>query len=341
LLGGSLLIGADAHAAATNTFHIANWSGGAYSKDRSKQFDRCSASTVNAAGITISYSINRHHQWSVTFSEPAWNFTEGLSLNLVLRMGERDDLRGRAVAVGQRTLEVHVDDVISLLARLRLGGQLRVTAGGLAFEFQLADSDEVLSALSQCVLRHTAVPQNPKNSKAPVPARPPQPQLTAATDAAADEEAKALAAAVIAYARIADARMLTPTYAPAGLRAAAAWRSGLITGTVAVLHASEALKVEDLPTRLVEGDARTCRGAFFFVSDLDAIDHLPVARALTSCKTSDAVTLIYYLAVTRANGGFYLLTAMSTGGGFGGLIQRRTEEVDALIRAVITSALRQ
>ena len=339
VLSGSLIFGQSVNAATvTNPIRIANWSGGSYSKENSKQFDHCGASATNAGGIAISYSVNREYRWRLTFSNPAWNFTSGLSLNLVLAMGERDHMRGRAVAVEKQALEVVVEDNISLFARLAMGGQMKVTAGGLAFEFQLADSDEVLTALAQCVMRSTGIAQNTK-SKRPGAQRAAQPAPVA--DAAADDEAKALAADLVGYAGITGARMSSPGEGSAELRVAVVWKAGLVTGTVSVLGPGDAAKVEEMPDKLIDGEARKCPGGLFFVSELDAIDQSPVARVFTSCKAPEAITSIYYLAVPRPNGGVFLLSTMTRGSGFAGAVQRQAELVDAKVRAIITTSLRR
>jgi hypothetical protein len=339
LLSGSLIVGPSVHAATvTNPIRIANWSGGSYSKENSKQFDHCGASATSSGGNAISYSVNREYRWRLTFSNPAWNFTSGLSLNLLLAMGERDHIRGRAVAVEKQVLEVVVDDNISLFARLAMGGQMKVTAGGLAFEFQLADSDEVLTALAQCVMRSTGIAQNTK-SKRPGAQRAAQP--APALDAAADEEARALAADLVGYAGITGARMSSLGEGSAEPRAAAVWKAGLVTGTVSVLGPNDVAKVEEMPDKLIDSEARKCPGGLFFLSELDAIDQSPVARVFTSCKAPEATTWSYYLAVPRPNGGLFLLSTMTKGSGFAGAVQRQAELVDAKVRATIMTSLRR
>lgn len=334
----SLVLAQNANAAVSDQIRIANWSGGSYFNDRSKRFDHCSASATNSGEIAISYSIDRQYRWSLTFSHPAWNFSNGLSLNLVLKSGERDGMRGHAVAVESRVLQVQVEDNISLFAMLRIGGQLRVTAGGLTFEFPLADSDDVLSALTQCAMRHLGIAKSPK-SKRSAPERSARPPLVA--DPASHDETLALANDVIGYARIPDARILAADEVPADLRGAAVWKAGLITSSVSVVRSNNADRVDEVAVQLVERDARKCQGGFFFVLELDAIDRAPVARVFTSCKMFEAVTSVYHLAVPRRQGGAYLVSATGRGSGFAGAIQRQAEQVDAKVRAVITVALKQ
>jgi hypothetical protein len=325
-LAAAILGAHSAGAAAPDAFRIGGWSGGPH-LNGARQLEQCRASSVNAAGTTLSYSVSRRLLWSVTFSNPAWSFSRGLSLPLKLRMGDRESQSGRAVAVDGRVLEVQADDPIGLFARLQQATALQVIAGGLAFDFQLDQGDEVLAALAQCVLRHTGMLRRR-------PARETGP--SAADD---DEEAMALAVEILPNAGIADARMSPSRQVAPELRAAAAWKAGLITGAVAILRLGEEVRIEHVPGRLIEADARACPGAFFFVPELDAIDQLPVARVLVSCRTAESLTTIHYLAVARPRGGFYVLSARSTGGGIGGVLQRQTEQVDAKVRAALSGAL--
>jgi len=317
-----------ATAAATKPFRIANWSGAAYSGDQTRQFERCAASFTNAGGIVISYAVDRDYRWHLSFSNPTWNFIEGYSWNSSLKLGDGSVLRSRAVVVGSSNLEIRTEDGLSLFAALWTASQLQVTAGGLTFEFELISSNEVLSALAQCVLRQTGVA--PRQNTA---------RLAGRIDPAARDEAKAFATEILSYARIADVQMLPPSAAPAEGQAAAAWKTQLVTSTVDVVEAANIGRVDAMPMRIVEGDLRKCRGGFFFTSAMQEIDQLKVARTFTSCQTPESTIFVYYIAIARPKGGFYLLSSRSLGGGFGSVAQQQTELVDAKLRAVLMTAV--
>src|SRR5207253_3444222 len=127
---------------------------------------------------------DRDHRWHLGFSNPTWNFIEGYSWNSSLKLGDGSVLRSRAVVVGSSNLESRTDDDLSLFAALWTASQLQVTAGGLTFEFELISSNEVLSALAQCVLRQSGVATG-------VPPRQNAARLAPRIDPAARDEAKA------------------------------------------------------------------------------------------------------------------------------------------------------
>jgi hypothetical protein len=339
LIGGCLA--QNAVAAVTDSFRIGSWTGAAHSMEQSRQFDHCSASAINANGITVSYAVSPY-RWSLTFSNVAWSFVQGLSLPLQLKFGERESVTGRAAAIDTQVLEVVVEDNMSLFTRLQSGGRLQAIAGGLTFEFQLIDSEAVLAALAQCVLRNTRTAQ-PAKPKRPPPQKVVQPALIG--DATAIDELRTLAGYILGFARITDARLLTPAEVPAELRAGPVWKVGLVTIALSLLRsgdgATETIKLDELPSKLVDLEAHKCREGLFFLSNLDGIDQLPAARVFTSCRTMDAVTTTYRLALPRPQGGVYLVAVTATGGGFAGAIQRQTEQTDGKIRAVIGGALRR
>jgi hypothetical protein len=328
---------ADASAASvTNPIRIGSWSGGAYSKEQSRLFDHCRASASNAAGTTVRYAVNRA-RWSLMFSNPGWNFVSGHSLPLLLKLGDRDTIRGQAFATERQLLEVVVEDNMALFARLRSAAQMKVTAGGLAFDFELVDGDEVLSALSLCLMHSTGMAGFSESSKGrrtsekPTPLRP---------DGAATDEAKTLAAEILGFARWPNARLVSTSDAAMEPRPQAGFKAGLVSGMLAVLV--DEGRIEDLSDRLIGNEARRCqRGGLFFVAGSEAIDGVSVGRLFASCKTSEAISSSYHLLIPRPQGGAYLITSTAYGGGFAGTLQKQTEEVDARVRAVITSALKR
>ena len=97
--------------------------------------------------------------------------------------------------------------------------------------------------------------------------------------------------------------------------------------------------IVDTGRRRVEVDARKCRSGFFFVWALQEIDQSKIARAFTSCQTTEATSFVYYVAAPRPKGGFYLLTSRTSGSGFGGVVQQQLEEMDAKVRAAIMIAV--
>jgi len=323
-------------ATVTNPIRIGNWSGGAYSKEQSRLFDHCRASASNLSGTAVSFAVNRA-RWSVMFSNPAWNFASGHSLPLILKLDDDDTIRGQAVAIERELLEVVVEDNMALFARLRSAAKMKVTAGGLAFDFELVEGDDVLSALSRCLMHSTGMAGSSESSKGKRTSEKPVPLRT---DGAATEEARTLAAEILGFARWPNSRLVATSDSAMEPRPQAGFKVGLVSGTLAVL--ADAGRIEGVSDQLIGYEARQCQGGgLFFVAEMNAIDGVSVARLFASCKMPEAVSYRYHLVTPRAKGGAYLISSTTHGGGFAGVLQRQTEEVDTKVRAVITSVLKR
>ena len=318
------LVSAHGHAAGSNSIRIGGWSGGPSTKGQSKQFEACVARVANPQGIIMSYSVDAQYRWRLTFSDPAWSFTDGYSLSLVLRLGDRNYLRGRAVVTGTQTLEIRTDDELSLFSGLWTANRLQVTAGGLKFEFELISSNEVLSALLQCAMRSARGPRLKNTAPVLVSMGP-----------SIRDEARSFANELLAHARINDAQMLPPQ------QAAIAWKSGLITSNLDLIEPSGILGLRDLPFRILERDSRKCREGFFFAWALEDRDQSQIARAVTVCPGADGTNFAYHIAAPRSAAGYYLLNSTMLGSGFGGALQQQLEDMDARLRAVVIRAARR
>ena len=110
LLGWSLSTGRSAAAATLKTYQFMTWTVTARSDDQTRQFDRCSAQTAYPNGVTIAFSVDRRYSWGLALSNPAWDFVEGTTFGIVLRLSERDLLKENAVAIDHQLVEVQLSD---------------------------------------------------------------------------------------------------------------------------------------------------------------------------------------------------------------------------------------
>ena len=98
----------------------------------------------------------------------------------------------------------------------------------------------------------------------------------------------------------------------ASIKADAVWRAGNTLGTVRILPASFAANVKAMSGLLIGNEAGKCKGTFASGSlPVDGSDSM--VRVFTSCKTGEQVITLYYLALTRKQGGYYLFTTASAG----------------------------
>lgn len=311
ILGGLLLLASTANAATVNTFRVANWTGGAYVNDRTKQFEYCSASFSSPAGVDVAYLVDRQLRWRLTFSNASWRFLEGYAVNTFLRLDERYLVQARSVVGADASvLDVQTEDPVSFFAALWSANRLQVVAGGLRFEIDLVSSTEVLSALALCVVRQTGIARRPNTG------------LGVRVNQISRDEANAVAKNIQSFSRLAGFELLQSS-AQGGV----AWKAGPVTGAIEITDPKGVRDLSGVPIRIIETENRNCREGFFFVWAVREVDSSPIARAFTGCPSPEGTTFTYYSAVARQAGGFYILSSKTSGGGFGGVVQGQLREV--------------
>ena len=330
----NLFVGAAAYAAGDGTFHISDWVGRAYWNKQEKQLDRCSAQLTNADKITIIYSLDRRYVWSLEISSPAWNFTKGASFQVALGLGDSGSLRVQAIATDPQLVRVQLPDSLSAFKSFTRIIQAGFAAGGLTSHFDLASNNQVLTALTKCVVRYGSSGR----SRAAV-ATWLKSLVTPGNDGSNHNEASALATNIMTEAAIPNAAGVPQNAIPAGLTGDVFWKVGKILFTVSIVPQIEVPSFDDLPELIIGGDAQKCRGDLFAGSVIDVVRTLRVARAITNCLTSEATTTVYYFVVPRKKGGVYLLETVTNGFEITALGEHTAEEVDEKVRASISVAL--
>src|SRR5881296_3691584 len=132
-------------------FQVGTWSGGAYTKQNTKQFNHCAAAANYNSGILMSFSVSRTFAWSMAFAHRSWRLTQGQTYDIAFTVDQMPPLRARAMAVGPNLVEVPLADSTELFQRFRQGYQLRVAAAGQVLAFNLTGTSQVLPALLRCV----------------------------------------------------------------------------------------------------------------------------------------------------------------------------------------------
>ena len=326
-----------AYAAGDGEFRISDWVGRAYWNKQEKQLDHCSAQLTNADKITMIYSLNRQYVWSLELSSPAWNFTKGASFQIAFGLGDRGNLRAQTVATEAQLVQVQLPDSLALFESFRRTIEISFIAGGLTSRFDLAFNNQVLTALTKCVVRYGASPR----SRAAISAwlkSSVGPKSNTNNDASIHNEASALATNIMTEATIPKAASMPQNEIPRGLPGDAIWKVEKLLFTVSILS-NETSALDDLPSLIIGGDAQKCRGDLFAGAIIDVVGTLRVARAITNCLTSEATTTVYYVAVPRKQGGAYLLSTVTNGFEIKALGEQTAEEVDSKVRAAIVVAL--
>ena len=221
-------------AASDSSFRIFDWAGRVSWNKQDKQLDHCSAQLANADGITIIYSLDRHYVWSLEFSSPTWNFTKGASFPLNFKVGDHGYFRFRAVAAETNLVHVELPDSLAVFDSLRRAIQAGFAAGGMISRFDLTYGPQVLMGLTKCVARYETSAHYHKEVtawlKTFVNAKP-----GANDDTSLRKEAAALAANIMAEARIPKATSLPQTGVPPGMTGDAFWKVGNVIVSVSIL----------------------------------------------------------------------------------------------------------
>jgi hypothetical protein len=315
----SFLFGSVVQCAAAGGIRIGAWSGGPVHTGSKKQFEYCTASAANGQGIVISYSIDRQYRWRLTFSNPAWSFSQGYALNMLLRLGDKNFVRARATVNADRSLDIQTEDPLALFAGLWSANRLQVTAGGLRFEFELAGGSDVLAALVDCIRQRPARAAS-KGSGASV-----------TMNAAAQEEARSLAAQILSFARLRDAQIVP--------QAAGSWKAGVVTSALDVVRAQGPSAMRDVVMALIRDELGKCREGVFLAWALEQLDRAELGRTFVVCPGPEGTTFTYSMAAARSEGGYYVLRSSALGGGFAGVLQQSVEEMDAKLRPAFVVAI--
>ena len=314
-------------------FKVANWSGGAYTSGDSDTFNHCAASARYRSGIYMLFSVNRRYQWSVGFGNPSWELTPRTVYPIAFSIDGAQPIGAKAIAITKSTVEVPLWDNAQLFERFKLGDLLKVTAANQNFSFQLTDTAKLLPGLLQCVRESLEAETNNRVANAPSsnPFAPTPAPAPPGDTGNARAEATMIAANLMSLSGIKGFRILSQEES-SKIKADAVWRAGSALGTVRILPASTTGSIKNFSGLLIGSDARTCKGAFASGA-LPAEGDDAIVRVFTSCKTGDRTLTIYYLALTRKQGGYYLFSTASTGS------EQPAKEADASIRQAVLSAI--
>ena len=331
MIVGAAAPGSSAQAAGfRNSLNVPNWSGGAYSNEQTKAFERCAGTKGSGEGTSISYSVDQEYHWKVSLSNPAWNFIKGATQVVNLKIGDSNVSSATAIAVDKTVLELQSLDPITFFAQFRVARQLRIGIGGLLLEFSLDGGEEVLSALTQCVLRATHFSKIEKSRSAILDSHD-------ASDVAKKKEASAIVSDIISYSHVPDSKILPAAEGFSDLTADATWKIGLVTGHLIVFDLP--IPIASVSEALIARSSRVCPRGFFFISRPDKINKLEIERTFTSCQTTETMISSHFLVIPRSKSGYYILAVVSTGSSFLPVAHRAAADYEARLRSIIMTAL--
>jgi hypothetical protein len=292
-------------------FQVGTWSGGAYTKQNTRQFNHCAAAAHYNSGILMSFSVSRSFAWSMAFAHPSWRLTQGQTYDIAFTVDQMPPLRARAFAVGANLVEVPLADSTELFQRFRQGYQLRVAAAGQVLAFNLTGTSQLLPALLRCVQANlepggtTTVTANP--FAAPAPTNSTSQRSSAGGQerpAAYRAEALSLAANILGSAGIVGFQIAEGDNGFVD----AAWRASRLFGMVRI-------EPKEPPALISAGmiavDAAGCKSRF--ASGAIPASHNDVPRMFTKCGDGDQGYTVFYFILPRKAGGHYLIGTGTSG----------------------------
>ena len=310
--------------------NIPGWTGVVSSNEQSRAFERCAATKTIAEGTSISYSVDHNYRWTISLSNPTWNFMPGVNYAVILKIGDSELVRATAAAGDKTTLDLKSSDPIAFFARFRIARTLHVGIGGLHLEFTLDGGEEIFSALTQCALRATHFAKSEKAKSAILDSH------DAANDARQKEAAK-LVANIVSYSHMPDTKIQPTGEEFAAIKADATWKTGLVTAHLVIFE--NAAPMTGIADALIARSFRTCQGGFFFLSLPDKINETQIERVFASCQTTETTISNHYLVIPRPKSGYYILAVTSTGSSFISIAHKAADEYEARLRSIITTAI--
>lgn len=319
-------ISSGANAETIRNFRVAGWLAGAYTATGTRDFSHCAATARYGSGVSVSFSINKNFNWSMGFSNPAWQLNRGHSFDIAFTVDDMSPLTAKAVAITHNMVEVYLADSRELFSRFQRGYVLRVAGANQVFNFNLTGTSQLLPALLSCAENRGMTPRvasNPFEKK-----EAPKSAESSGDRANSTAEALTLAANLLSLSGAQGFHLLAPTDMPE-IKGHARWVDGNTFGTIHVLPTASATDLKNLSGYLIGEDAKTCKGAYFSGALPDE-DKAIVTRVFTTCQAdNDKPFTTYYLAMPRKAGGAYVISTIAIGA------EQPAKEKDSLLRAAV------
>jgi hypothetical protein len=270
------------------------------------------------------------------FVSPAWKLSPGAAYDIAFTVDDMPPISAKAVAIDRNQVSVSLQNSSELFGQFRRGNVLRVAAADRIFSFNLTKTSQLLPVLLRCALQNgnpEIITTNPFEKNRPIVSTS-KPTNTRASDRSAERaEATILAANLLSQAGIQGFVLLDQNELP-DLKADAKWRSGNLFGTITVIPDIQPSQINEVPSVLIGGAAKACKGTFLSGAVPDEPKN-SFARIFTTCDDGKQATTVYYLAVPRKAGGAYIMTTAAVGS------EVPAKEADSNIRTAVYKVLPQ
>ena len=315
-----------AQAREIRTFHLANWTGGAFTNDLTGKFSHCSAAAPYLNGALLLFTVTRDYQWNVAFFSPRFNVTPGTHYNIALSVDGRTPTTVPAYSVTDKAVKVDLSPDGQIVSMFRQGSRLTLISNDARYEFNLTNTSKLIPVLAKCVgdivnsAPIAAQPSNPAPIAAPSSATP-APSIEAANRRA---EAVSIVANVLGASGLTGFRILDDTKDQDHNQVA--WTADQIAGSLTI---ADQANIDTLIGVLIGSEAASCSGKF--VSGKLPSDQNGERHAFVLCEEPKNSTNTFYLVVPRAQGGNYVFAVTGS--------QDEASKVDTQLKPVIQRAV--
>ncbi|MEM7302699.1 MAG: hypothetical protein AAF468_16605 [Pseudomonadota bacterium] len=297
---------------------VGNWSGGAYTSNRSGKFSHCALSAKYKNGMSLLLSVTANKRWSIGFARNSWNLEVGTSQAVRFRIDDGPSYSGRAEARTRHLTQVMLPKSSRLFDQFRYGNRFFIKTRNGETSFNLTDADRVLNTLVQCARKHRIAQADPFGSQGqssndpfaskvnfnsePVRRREPTPQT----------RVEALTAASIMLSKYGiKPNYITPASQPRLFKKYdVSWTMSGMIGTLRIIPQDQ-VAPGDLRTQIIRTDKKQCAGKY--ISHIFTPSHANHTDFFSACgdvKNAAQRTglAVYYVVMPRREGGNYLMS---------------------------------
>lgn len=297
---------ASSSAATMDTTYSGNWQIGAYSSDKTGQFNHCGMSARYNSGIYMLFTVGRNYNWGVAFANPAWHLTPGSQYVVKMSIDGGRWWDAEASVIGTGLAYIPLADSSHLFQLFRHGYQLHVKAAAQSFFFNLRGTAVALQKLLQCTQRHVLMASTTTNTNPFVSSGTASPKHTTVA------ESTTLAANLLSMAGITGFRILSRNALPPAWKTYdAVWVAPGLVGFVTVLDNQIAGSLKEIAALRIAADAKGCQGRFASGPISDEALLSGSQRFFTACDGSNGWDARYTVIPCHA-GGYYFLATLTT-----------------------------
>jgi len=133
------------------SIRVGAWSGGAFTNDRTGEFNGCIATAPYKSGITMVVMVTPKMTWNLGFTRSSWNNQVNSTFPIVLTFDGQQPFNVTGVALTSDTVGVPMPIDSALIRQFRAAKRMSAFAEGTLFQFSLDHTSVLLPALVRCV----------------------------------------------------------------------------------------------------------------------------------------------------------------------------------------------